>query len=77
MDEKETAGVDPAACLVINPGIPNLNVYLSQLAQPEWSENRSGKIVIDKQPDGMPSPDLYDATVLAFAYDSRYGVKHG
>ena len=77
LGEKEKAPPDPAACLAIDPSIPKLNVFLSQLSQPEWKENTSGKIVIDKAPDDMPSPDLYDASVMAFTHDSRYGVKHG
>ena len=69
--------VDPASCLVISPELSRLEHYLIQLSLPEWKENVSGKIVIEKQPEGAASPDLYDATVLAFAYDSRYGVRHG
>ena len=73
----EGDAVDPESCLVIDPGIPCLETYMAQLSQPEWKENMSGKIVIEKSPDDAPSPDLYDATVLAYAHDSRYGVKHG
>ena len=61
-------------CLFIDRDIPNLEDYLLQLSQPEWKENNSSKIVIEKQPDDAPSPDKYDATVLAFARDSQYGL---
>ena len=68
---------EPAACLIVDPGIPQLERYMTQLSQPEWKENVSGKIVIEKQPEGAASPDLYDATALAFTHDTRYGVRYG
>lgn len=55
----------------------DLEEYLGQLSQPEWKENNSGRIVIEKQPKKMegasaiaPSPDLYDASALAYSADS-------
>ena len=45
------AGEDVEAdhCLFINPEIPDIQVFLSQLAQPIWKEHESSaKIVIDK-----------------------------
>ena len=67
--------VDPDRCLFIARGIPHLETYLAQLSQPEWKEDVSGRVVIDKAPEGALSPDLYDATVLAFASDSRSGLR--
>ena len=67
--------VDPERCLFIDPHIPRLEAYLAQLSQPQWEENLSGRIVIDKTPEDAPSPDLYDATALAFAWDSRSGLR--
>ena len=46
--------------------------YLSQLAQPVWDHDVSVRVRIDK---GEPSPDAYDATVLAFAEESRRGLR--
>lgn len=68
--------VHPRRCLFINPQIEELQEYTAQLSQPEWKENTSGRVEVDKNPEGTPSPDMYDATVLAFASDSRYGLKH-
>ena len=68
-------GVDPRRCLFINPALKDLEGFLSQLSQPLWEENVRGKVVIEKSPDDAPSPDLYDATVLAFAADSVSGLK--
>ena len=67
--------VDPELCLSIDSSIGNLESYLAELSQPEWDEDLSGRIVIDKTPEDMPSPDLYDATALAFAWDSKNGLR--
>lgn len=72
---RDGEAVDPARCLFVSPDIPRLEEYLAQLAQPQWDENPSGKLTIDKSPDDAPSPDLYDATALAFARDSRSGLR--
>lgn len=66
--------VNPELCLFIDPKIPRLDVFLGQLAQPKWRRSQSGKIEVEKAPDDEPSPDLYDAAALAFAYDSLSGL---
>ena len=53
---------------------------LAQLAQPEYDDEGGGKTRIDKHPSHAgetagPSPDAYDATILAFSSDLRRGVK--
>ena len=67
--------VDIDRCLFVAKSIPRLEAYLAQLSQPEWKENLSGHVVIDKAPEDAPPPDLYDATALAFAADSRSGLR--
>ena len=67
--------VDLNRCLFINPNIERLDEFATQLSQPVWMENTSGKIDIEKQDEEEPSPDLYDAAILAFARDSLYGLK--
>ena len=73
--------VDPERCLFINPEIKNLEDCLAEFSQPEWDENLSGKMIIDKQPsppgtsDKPPSPDRYDAGILSFAADSQRGLR--
>ena len=74
--------VRPEDCLFIDKSrVKHLDSFLGQLAQPEWKEDTSGRIVIDKQPKKQEgsvargdSPDLYDAAALAFAADSEYGL---
>ena len=72
------AGTKPkvkgSKCLFIDPAIPGLEKFLAQLTQPEWEENSSGKLKIDKTPEDAPSPDMYDAAVLSYAWDSEFGL---
>lgn len=68
--------VDPDSCLFVSPRLPRLDEYLAQLAQPEVDEDASGRMTLDKRPEDAPSPDMYDATALAFAGDSRYGLRN-
>ena len=62
-------------CLFINAEMPNVEALLTQLAQPEYEENMSGRLVVKKTPDNLPSPDMFDATCLAFGNDSRFGLR--
>ena len=67
--------VNPAQCLFIDPTIDDFDDFLAQMNQPTYSENLTGKTVIDKVPDGDPSPDKFDASCLAFARDSDNGLR--
>ena len=68
--------INPMRCLFLDPETPNLNQYLLQLSQPEWKEDASGRVVIDKlTPEKLKSPDLFDATCLAFFRDVRGGLQ--
>ena len=72
-------GADPYKALFIDPKLPDLEAFLAQLSQPEWNDD-TGKIRINKRPAPAgvpkpPSPDKYDAAVLAFAPDSRRGLR--
>ena len=62
-------------CLFISPEAANKPRFLDQLSQPEWDENDTGRIVITKTPGNATSPDMFDATCLAFAHDSRNGIR--
>ena len=68
--------VNPMDCLFIRPpDHGRLSEYLAEMTQPTWSENPAGKIEIEKRNEDEPSPDRYDATVLAFANDSVGGLR--
>lgn len=62
---------NPEDIISISSKIPNLSMYLSELSQATYSQNNTGKIVIDKKPDGAKSPNKADATVIAFAPQDR------
>ena len=72
---EEEPNIHADQCLFINPDLKRRQDFLAQLSQPEWDENLTGKMVVDKQPEDAPSPDDYDATILAFANDSRRGLR--
>ena len=74
-DPANAMNIDPHHCLFIDPSIPRLEDYLSQLTQPAWEETMAGKLTVKKIPDDEPSPDMYDATALAFASDSKAGLR--
>ena len=73
--------VEVGDCLWIDPDVNDLETLLKDLAQPEEDETKSGRMIIEKspKPEGsttrLPSPDSYDATILAFGRDSLYGLK--
>ena len=72
--------ITPEKCLFINPDIKNLSDVLAELAQPEWNDD-TGKLKIDKKPKEPgeaepPSPDSYDATIMAFGGDAGRVAKY-
>lgn len=44
-----------------------LNKLVNELSSPTWSRNSSGKIIIDKRPEGIKSPNLADAVMMCYA----------
>ena len=68
--------VDPLTCLFIPPDLPDIEGVLAELSQPTYMENPvTGKLQLDKTPDGEPSPDRADAVFLAYARDSTTGLR--
>jgi phage terminase large subunit len=62
-------GVDDI--ISIEPNLPELLQLTMELSQPTYSINNAGKIVIDKMPDGMRSPNLADAVMIAYGPATR------
>ena len=54
-------------CISIPKGLPNLNNLVSELSQVTYGTSVTGKILINKQPDGTRSPNFADAVVIAFS----------
>ena len=69
------ADVDPTTCLFIRPDLPNMEEYLADLTQPIRRQNpQTGKWELDKRggDEAANSPDLFDATCLAFCRDTEH-----
>jgi hypothetical protein len=48
-------------------GVPNVMKLVSELSQPVYHVSPIGKIVVDKAPDGVRSPNLADALMIRLA----------
>lgn len=53
--------------------LPELSKLIIELSRPTYAQNSIGKIVIDKTPDGVTSPNLADAVMIAFSPTKRKG----
>src|SRR5262249_54505586 len=58
---------DPDALISLSSTLKELPQLLSEVAQPTYSLNLAGKVLVDKTPDGARSPNLADAVMIAFA----------
>lgn len=72
---------DPDDLISLSSGMTELNALLAELAQPTYSLNGTGKVLVDKAPDGTRSPNRADAVMIAFAprktgswFDALYGA---
>lgn len=57
----------------INPKMPELGKVTVQLSQPTYKQAKSGKMMIDKQPDGASSPNHADSVVIRYAPRKQRG----
>ena len=58
---------DPDDILSISSACPNHLKLVGELSQPTYSTNGVGKILINKKPNGMKSPNLADAAMIRYA----------
>jgi phage terminase large subunit len=58
---------DPDDILSISSKMPLYQKLVTELSQPTYSQNGVGKMVINKKPDGMKSPNLADGAMMRFA----------
>lgn len=63
----EGRGFDPDELISISSAIPGYERLVTELSQPTYKTNTAGKIVIDKKPDGMPSPNCADSAMMLYA----------
>lgn len=62
---------NPDLIISIDSRIPALNKLCIELSQAQWKLSPTGKILVDKVPDGEASPNMADAIVILFAPRSR------
>lgn len=67
----EKMPVDPDQCISIDPNLPYLGKLQSELSQPQYDTNGVGKVFVIKTPDGMKSPNLGDAVMIAYSQTPR------
>ena len=63
----ENLPFNPEDIISIPDTIPNYQKLLVELSQPTYSQNNTGKLVVDKMPAGSRSPNLADSVMIAFA----------
>jgi hypothetical protein len=68
-----TAGVVCGADDIISLSreLPGLQQLVLELSQPTYTTTTSGRILIDKQPEGSKSPNRGDCTMILFAGGSQ------
>lgn len=59
--------VDPGAIVSISSRIKEVGQLRLELSQPTWTRSKTGKMMVDKTPEGAMSPNLADAIVMLFA----------
>lgn len=57
----------PDEMISLSSQIPDLAKLTSELSQPTYSMTSDGKILVDKAPDGAPSPNKADSVMMAYA----------
>ena len=63
--------VSSSEIISLSSKLPLLSKLMMELSQPTYQVDGVGKIVIDKTPEGVKSPNLYDATMMRFAPRGR------
>ena len=59
---------NPSDIICIDSTMPERARLVNELSQPTYLLSKSGKVMIDKQPDGVASPNLADAVMIAFGH---------
>lgn len=62
---------DPSKIISIPSELPERSKLLVELSQPTYSIDGTGKVIIDKAPDGQRSPNLADSVMILYAPQAR------
>jgi len=57
---------DASKLISLSRNIPELQKLCIELSQPQWKLSTNGKIVVDKTPEGIKSPDRGDSVCILF-----------
>lgn len=57
---------DPDEIISIHPDLDELLPLTMELSQPTYTKNNTGKIVVNKKPEGAMSPNRSDAVMIAY-----------
>ena len=57
---------DPEMLISLPEDLPHLSQLQDELSQPQQKTSGTGKIIVDKAPDGAKSPNLADAVCMCF-----------
>ena len=68
-------GVEADHCLFVDKRLPQLSLLTVQASRPQWEEDVRGRVKVNKDPDDEGSPHVSDAMWLAFAADSKFGLR--
>jgi hypothetical protein len=72
----EIVRCDPNDIVSINSKkIPHFLKLVAELSQPQYHKNDIGKMLVEKKPQGMKSPNMADAVVIKFAQVQRAAIK--
>ncbi len=61
----------------ISSEIPLLHQICEELSQPVWTQDGKGKMLVDKKPDGMLSPNMGDVVMMVYHPVRNYGAGMG
>jgi len=64
---------EPDDLFVLNGEMPDISKVMQELSQPVYKQSKTGKMLIDKTPEGMRSPNYGDAVMIYFAPKRRRG----
>ena len=59
--------IDENKIISLSSNIKELNQLKLELEQPMYKANLAGKVIIDKKPDGIKSPNLADSVMIAYS----------
>lgn len=70
------AAYSPDDLISLNSGMPELGALLPELSQATFTQAKSGKMMINKTPDGAVSPNRADAVVIRYAPARKRGSRY-